>query len=90
MIIRKYAVSIRVGWAPVMCGHIEAESPAAAREAWERKFWSDPVDLRAALPSMDETNRRMAEEMLVFEEKTRAEARQHGLTVTARLSKARS
>lgn len=86
--LKTYAMSARTLGMPVMCGTIEAADAAAARAAWEAKFWSDPDDLRAAIPAMDDLNRSHAEKMLELMEKTRADACRFGLVVTARLSKA--
>jgi hypothetical protein len=86
--MKNYAMSARVLGMPVMCGTIEAADAAAARCAWEDQFWSDPDQLRAAAKSMDELNRGHAEKLLVAMDATRADARQYGLVVTARLSKA--
>jgi hypothetical protein len=86
--LKKFAMSARVLGMPVMCGTLESPSATEARTAWETKFWSDVEDLRAAIPAMDDTNRQHAEKMLTLMEATRADARQYGLVVTARPSKA--
>lgn len=87
--MKAYAMSARVLGMHVMCGTIDAVTAEEARAAWEKKFWSDADDLRAALPAMDEINRHHGEKMLILMDATRADARQYGLVVTARLSKAK-
>jgi hypothetical protein len=88
--MKLYAMSARVLGMPVMCGTVEAIGAEEARKAWEAKFWSDPNDLRAAIPSMDGMNRFNPEQMIRLMDSTRANARRYGLVVTARLSKARA
>lgn len=87
--MKTYAMSARILGMPAMCGTIEAAGAEEARKAWEAKFWSDVDDLRAAAATMDDLNRAHAEKMLPIMEATRADARQYGLIVTARLSKAK-
>jgi hypothetical protein len=87
---KTFAMSARVLGLPVMCGSIVAISADRARKAWTAKFWSDVDAIRAAMPTMDDLNRKHAEKMIVLMEATRADARQFGLVVTARLSKARA
>ena len=86
--LKTYAMSARVLGMPVFCGTIDAADAAAARTAWEAKFWSDVEDLRKAIPGMDDLNRQHAEKLIESMDATRADARAYGLTVTARLSKA--
>ena len=85
---KTYAMSARVLGMPVMCGTLNAPSAAEARKVWEEKFWSDLDGLRAAMATMNDLNRQHAEKMIPLMEATRADARQYGLVVTARPSKA--
>lgn len=86
----KYAVSVRVQEAPVMCDTVEASTASEAREICRDKFLSDPDSLRAAMPSMNEMNRQAAEKLLDCMMKTRHEALVFGMTIVARVSKARN
>lgn len=87
--MRKYFCSILILGRPVMCDTIESPSVEAAKNFWETKFWGDCDDLRDALDGMDEINRQCGERLLALMEATREEAKRHGITVTARPSRAK-
>jgi hypothetical protein len=86
----RYATTVLVLGAPVMCDTFEAPSAAEARSIAEKTFWSGPDDLQADLPEMDEINRTYAARLLSLMSETRDKARRHGITITARPSRSRA
>lgn len=85
-----YAVSVSVLGSPVMCGTIEAADAATARAEWEAKFWRDPGELRAAIPTMDALNAKHASQFADLMDATRDDGRRFGIEVVARKSRSKA
>lgn len=86
----RYAVALSVLGEVVFADTIEASSPAAAKAAWEQKFFNSVEDFQTEIPLMDATNKACAEKMLASMIAKRDLARAWGHTVTARASRAKN